>query len=144
MQASNEEARKRLLEGGWKERSLPGFIGTAGPLWTRRDGETWSYGLLCDPRHLNPAGRMHGGALMTLLDHTLSTVAWEDTGRKPCVTLQLDTQFLGPVTDGQFVEAKAQITHRTKRLLFLRGAVSVDGVPVLHAQGILKAMQSDA
>ena len=29
---------------GWKARTLPGFIGVVGPLWTRREGDRWAYG----------------------------------------------------------------------------------------------------
>lgn len=123
---------------GWKQRSLPGFVGTAGPLWTRREGEGWAYGFQMEPAHLNPAGVVHGGALLTLVDHAISTVAWEASGRVPCVTLQLDSQFLTAVRQGQFVEARAQVAHRTHQMLFLQGSVAVDGQKVLLAQAIVK------
>lgn len=130
-----------LQAQGWKRRDLAGFIGIAGPLWTRHDACGWRYGLLVDERHLNPAGVMHGGALSTLLDHTISTVAWEACDRRPCVTLQLDSQFLAAVKAGQFIEASATVEHRTKGMVFMRGRVEADGVAVMVGQAILKLVQ---
>ena len=132
--------REQLEAEGWKRRDLGGFIGAAGPLWTRREAQGWRYGLLVEDRHLNPAGVMHGGALTTLLDHVVSTVAWEACERRPCVTLQLDSQFLAAVKAGQFIEASASVKHRTRGLIFMQGQVSADGQAVLSGQAILKVM----
>ena len=136
----DEHTRMHLDAANWTVRTLKGFIEQAGPLWTRREDGGWAYGLLCEATHLNPAARMHGGALVTLLDHAISTVAWEACDRAPCVTLQLDTQFLSAVREGQFAEARASVSHKTGSLVFLRGAVTVDGEPVLMAQAILKVL----
>ncbi|MET1114818.1 MAG: PaaI family thioesterase [Comamonas sp.] len=123
---------------GWTPHQLPGFMGLAGPLWTRREGDTWAYGLQVQSQHLNPAGVLHGGALLTLMDHALSTVAWESAGRVPCLTLQLDGQFLGSVGEGGFVVVRAAPTHRTRGLIFLQGRATLDEAPVLQAQAIMK------
>ena len=82
---------------------------------------------------------VHGGALLTLIDHVMSTVAWEASGRTPCLTLQLDTQLLAPARAGQFVEARARVVRRTHSLLFMQGSVTLDDAPILVAQAILKA-----
>lgn len=134
----SEEQSERLQREGWKQRSLDGFIGTAGPLWTRRAEDGWRYGFLTGAHHLNPARVVHGGALLTLVDHAISTVAWEASGRASCVTLQLDTHFLAAVLEGHFVEARAHLKHRTASLLFMQGTLTVDGEPVLNAQAIMK------
>jgi uncharacterized protein (TIGR00369 family) len=140
MATTNEHTtRRETLEAqGWKARALPGFIGTAGPLWTRKDGDRWRYGILCGREHLNPAGVAHGGVLATLLDHAVSTVAWELCGRSACVTLQLDTHYLAAVREGEFVEALAQPAHRAGSLVFMRAEACVDGRPVAAAQAVLK------
>lgn len=133
-------AGDRLQALGWKQRELPGFIGTAGPLWTRREGDAWAYGFLPEARHLNPAGVMHGGALVTLVDHAISTVAWEASGRVPRLTLQLDTHFVAAVRAGEFAQARAEVVRRSGSMLFMRGTVLVDDAPVLTAQAIMKVM----
>jgi acyl-coenzyme A thioesterase PaaI-like protein len=129
-----------LVLQGWKPRELPGFIGLAGPLWTRREGETWAYGLWVEERHLNPAGRAHGGALMTLMDHAISSVSWESTGRKPCVTLQMDCHFVAGLSPGQFAEVRAEIVQQTGGLVFAKGLMSAGGSVVLTAQAVLRKL----
>lgn len=131
---------EELVQQHWKRRELPGFMGRAGPLWTRRDGDAWTYALLAEEAHLNPAGVVHGGALATLVDHAISSVAWEACARQPCLTLQLDTHFIGPVRAGHLAQARAQVVRRTGTLVFMRGEVAVEGSPVLAAQALMKVL----
>lgn len=131
-----------LAAQGWRRRELPGYIGLVGPLWTRREDEGWSYGLLAGERHLNPAGVVHGGALASLLDHVLSTVAWEASGRVPCVTVQLNTQFLRSVRAGQWIEARARVVRVTTRLVFMHGEATVEGEVVASASAVLKVLET--
>lgn len=83
-----------LREAGWGERRGMGFSALVGPLWSRREGDGWAYGLLTGEQHANQAGLVHGGLLATLMDQALSAVAWEALQRQPCVTVQLDTHYL--------------------------------------------------
>lgn len=137
----NSEAVDQLQSQGWKSRQLAGFMGHSGPLWTRREGDGWAYGLFAEDKHLNPAGVVHGGALATLIDHVVSTVAWEACDRTPCVTVQLDTHFLAEVRAGEFAQARASITARTGGLVFVDGLVQVDGRSVLAARAVMKVLR---
>ena len=129
----------RLREGGWKPLKGAGrFMALAGPLWAARDGDGWAYGVVSTDEHLNPAGVVHGGLLATLIDHALSTLAWEAAGRAPCVTVQLDTHFLASVPPGVLIEARGRAVRRTSSLLFMHGALSVAGSDVLAAQAVMK------
>ena len=125
---------------GWRERAASGFIGLTGPLWTRREADRWGYAFVAEARHANPAGIVHGGMLVTLVDHAIATVAWDSAGRKPCVTVTLDTQFIAAVHPGNFVEARAEVTGRTNSMLFVRGVVSVAGATVATASAVLKLL----
>ena len=128
-----------LSEQGWKQRELPGFAGLIGPLWTRRlPQEGWAYGILADDRHTNPAGRVHGGLLMSLIDHAMSTVAWEHVGRIACVTVQMDTRFLGAAKAGEFVVANASVEKATSSLVFTRGVLRVHGQDIVSASAVMK------
>lgn len=135
---TNQDQPSRPQAQGWKVRTLSGFIETTGPLWTRREGDAWAYGFLAGTQHLNPAGVVHGGMLLTLLDHAISAVAWEASGRAPCVTVQLDTHFVGAMQQGHFAEARAEVSHRTRKLIFMRGTVVVAQDLVVSAQAILR------
>lgn len=129
----------RLREGGWKPLNAAGrFMALAGPLWAARDGDGWAYGVVSTDEHLNPAGLVHGGLLATLIDHALSTLAWEAAGRAPCVTVQLDTHFLASVPPGVLIEARGRVVRRTSSLLFMHGTLSVAGSDVLAAQAVMK------
>lgn len=137
----HDQLRAKLEAAQWKQRELPGFIGAAGPLWTRREADAWAYGLLAQGKHLNPAGVVHGGALLTLVDHAISAVAWEASGRLPCVTLQLDTHFADGVREAQFVQARAEVVQRSASLLFMRASLTVEDRLVLSAQAIMKIIR---
>jgi len=129
------------LEGkGWRLRSLDGFIQTAGPLWCRKADGQWHYGLLTEERHLNAAGLVHGGVLLTLFDHALSSIAWESAARRVCVTVQLNSQLHHAVKTSSFVEARARVVRRTRDLLFLEGGLFVGDAEVLTGQTLHKVM----
>ena len=129
-----------LHANGWRERTAGGFLGLTGPLWTRREGNGWAYAFRAEARHTNPAGIVHGGMLATLVDHAIATVAWDSVGRKPCVTVTLDTQFIAAVRPGDIVEARAEVTGRTTSMVFVRGVVSVAGATVATANAVLKLL----
>jgi uncharacterized protein (TIGR00369 family) len=125
---------------GWKPRTLPGFGGLVGPLWTRKEGEAWAYGLLAEERHTNPAALVHGGLICTLLDHALSAIAWEANARKPCITIALDVQFLAAARSGDFMVARGRITRQTASLAFLQGTLTVGESSVATASVIAKVV----
>lgn len=126
---------------GWRPRDLPGFIGLIGPLWTRKEDAGWAYGLVATRQHLNPAGVVHGGLLTSLMDHALSAIAWEAVGRRPCVTVQLDTHFLAAAREGQLLEARGRVTRATASLVFMQGAITVAGAEVLTGSAVMKILE---
>lgn len=135
---------QRVAEG-WRRHDMAGHMGQLGPLWSRRteDGQ-WHYGLLMQAQHLNPAGIVHGGVLLTLADHAMSAVAWQHSQRQPCVTVQLDNQFLASARAGDWVQAQVHITHSTRSLVFASAQLWVGSQQVLQTQGILKVVAAPA
>lgn len=129
---------------GWKARALPGFIGVVGPLWTKREGDRWSYGFLAEDRHANPAGLVHGGMLTTLADHALSAIAWEASSRAPCVTIALDVHFLAVARPGDFVVARGEVVRQSASLVFMRGQLTVADREIAAATAILKVRSGNA
>lgn len=130
-----------LQAQGWRPRVLPGFVGLVGPLWTRQEEPDWAYGVLAGPEHLNPAGLVHGGLLMSLMDHALSAIAWEAVGRRACVTVQMDTQFLSGARESQFLTARGRVTRATSSLVFMNGTVCVEDKEILAASALLKVLE---
>lgn len=132
---------ERLALAGWKQHALAGHMGHIGPLWSQAlaDGG-WRYGLLAQAHHLNPAGMVHGGVLLTLADHAMSAVAWQHSQRQPCVTVQLDSQFVAAGKEGDWMVCAVQITHSTRSMVFARAQLHVGEQLLLNAQGILKVI----
>ncbi|MDT4875769.1 hypothetical protein FQZ97_1111630 [compost metagenome] len=127
-----------MEENGWRQRTLPGFAGLVGPLWTKKEATSWAYGLLATDAHTNPAGLVHGGLIGTLLDHALSAIAWEAMERRPCVTVNLSTQFLAAGRSGQFLEARGRIVRSTSSLVFMQGEIRIGENEIATASAILK------
>jgi len=122
---------------GWTPRTLPGFAGLVGPLWTRREEKGWAYGVLIEERHANPAGLAHGGLIATLADHALSVIAWEANGRRPCITVALDVRFLAAARPGDLIVARGRVVRQTGSLAFLDGRVTVADVEIATASAIM-------
>jgi uncharacterized protein (TIGR00369 family) len=132
----------KLARAGWRQHTPRGFTGLIGPLWSRRHNSALTFGIVASGQHLNPAGYVHGGLLATLLDQTLSTVAWEAAERVPCVTVHLDVQFLAAVKSGQFVDGRANVVTATRSLIFMHGELLVEESPVASATAIFKTMRT--
>jgi uncharacterized protein (TIGR00369 family) len=133
---------ERLAQEGWRQHIPKGFTGLIGPLWSRAEHGVLTFGLIAGENHLNPAGLVHGGMLTTLLDHVLSTAAWQAAGRLPCVTVQLDTQFLSAVKPGSFVEARGEVLRKTREIIFTRGELTVSAASVAMGSAVLKILKA--
>ncbi len=127
---------------GWKTLKSKGFFAEVGPLWSRRQGDSWEYGLLVEPRHENGVGVVHGGMLVTLLDQAVSLVAWAANEQQPCTTIHLDTHFVAPSVAGDFIVARGEVARKTSSLIFLRGTLSVNEKQIMYGQGIMKILRT--
>jgi acyl-coenzyme A thioesterase PaaI-like protein len=126
---------------GW--RALPGAALPSGMglPWAKRHDGHWRYGLLTTQDHANPRGAVHGGVLMTFVDHGLSMLVWEASSRSPCATIQLNGHFVDAVRPGEFVELAGDVVRRGRALVFVRGLLRVAGREVLAADGIWRVLK---
>lgn len=125
---------------GWKPLRAGGFPGIAGPYLGRREGNGWIYGFTAEARHLNVGGVVHGGALVAFADETLGMTLWEAAERRPLTTVQLNTQFIAAVREGEFVTLRAELLRRTRSLLFVRGLLRVEDRTVAALDGVWKIL----
>lgn len=130
------------LHNDWREHSPVGLMTTLGPLLSKKQDDGWLYGLSVRDAHLNPAGVVHGGMISTLMDHVFSAVCWTATEKRPCVTVQLNINFLKPAHKGDLLVVTSKITHKTRSLIFVSGDVAVSGQTIATGQGVLKALDS--
>jgi uncharacterized protein (TIGR00369 family) len=99
-------------------------------------------GNLTADRHSFPTSRgpiVHGGAIATLADEALATVAFTVANEgETTVTADLKVDFLRPATPGRLV-ARATVRHRTKRLAFTEATVEQadDGKIVAEARAVI-------
>ena len=126
---------------GWTER--PGIVSSlVGPFWERRIDGHVQVGMVCQPRHDNGHGKMHGGLLMMLADNGMGA-AVRATGDYPrFATIQLDVAFLQAVEIGEFVTTDCHVRHKTRSVIFVSGALKVGQKEVATAQGVFKALSS--
>ncbi|WP_372810745.1 PaaI family thioesterase, partial [Litorivivens sp.] len=82
---------------GWKRREMKGIPASMEALCTRKTEQGFQYALQVDERHANAQGMLHGGVLMSFLDHGMSLIIWEATDRAFCSTVHLDSHFLAAV-----------------------------------------------
>ena len=60
---------------GWQMVNNTAFGELVGPIWHRQDGKQKLFGFVVAPKHLNRAGNLHGGMLMSLADQSMAITA---------------------------------------------------------------------
>jgi uncharacterized protein (TIGR00369 family) len=126
---------------GWEIiSSNTAFGDLIGPIWRRQDGERLRFGFVVAPKHLNRAGNLHGGMLMTLADNAMAIAAREASGAKRHATIELNIQFVGAVRLGEFVESHPEVVRVTRSVIFMRAKMFVGTRTVVTTNGIWKIL----
>lgn len=134
--SDNGATKDSDLSAQWQRREMRGIPASLGALWTQREGDSWRYAIQLDESHANAQGFVHGGVMMTFLDHALSLLVWEKSGRAMCTTVQLDSHFLAGVKPPAFLELDAEILRQGKKTAFARGVLRQNGEAVMEATGV--------
>ena len=121
----------RVLSDVYKEWAASGMIANiGGRILDVGAGTLVLEGNLTEQAHSFPTSRgpvVHGGAIATLADEALATVAFTVAEEgQTTVTADLKVDFLRPATPGKLI-ARATVRHRTKRLAFCAATVERDG-----------------
>lgn len=111
-----------------------------GPLFETGEGADRRFLFIVDERHVNLRGAFHGGMMMTLADMTLGAAVWAATDFAPCVTMNMQTQFLKSARAGDRVEIVTEITRQTRSLVFARADFIVDGEIIFTASSVWKLL----
>lgn len=111
-----------------------------GPFLLRRIDDTrFELGLMIEKHHMNGQGFCHGGVLMGMADTLLGSLVWWQSGKRPCATLTLNTDFVGNVKQGDFIVGKAEVTRLARSVAFVQGELKTsDGKKVMTATGVWK------
>ena len=122
---------------GWQVWSSDAFEHRVGPFYERDEGEGRVSAFRAEARHMNGAGFMHGGCLMTFADSALFTIARDAMDGSHGVTMNLSGDFLDAARQGQLIAARGEVTRAGGRTIYARGIVTADGKPVLSFTGII-------
>jgi uncharacterized protein (TIGR00369 family) len=67
-------------------------------------------------KHANPVGFLQGGVLCSLFDNVFGPLSFS-TLRKPCVSIDMNVNFIRAAKPGEFVTIRAEFASKTKKLL---------------------------
>jgi len=119
--------------------SRGGFNQHAGPIWRLpAEGEVRRFALVVAEKHMNSAGSVHGGLLMTFADIAMSQTARAVSGAPMCSTVSLTCDFVGPGKLGDILEAKVRVTRLTRTMVFLSADIVAGARMVAVATGLWK------
>jgi uncharacterized protein (TIGR00369 family) len=119
--------------------SRGGFNRYAGPIWRiAPEGEVRRFALPVADKHLNIAGSVHGGMLMTFADISMSQTSRAVSGAESCSTVSLTCDFVGPGRLGDILECRVRVTRQTRTMVFLSANIVVGDRVVAVASGLWK------
>ncbi|MGE4322185.1 MAG: PaaI family thioesterase [Sphingobium sp.] len=117
-----------------------GFVDQVGPYHICLDEGLVRLAFEVEPRHCNPNGACHGGALATLLDTELA-VAGRVQARvvdRFLLTISLSIDYVGAPLIGDWVVTRADVVRRTRNMVFMHGVASCRGVVLARASGVFR------
>ncbi|MEW4448143.1 PaaI family thioesterase [Qipengyuania sp. JC766] len=124
---------------GWQMWQSDAFEQRAGPFYERIDDDRRPVvAFRAEPRHMNGAGFMHGGCLMTFADSAIFTIAREALAGSHGVTMSMTSDFLDAARTGDLIEARGEVTRAGGKTIYARGIVTANGKPVLSFTGIIR------
>jgi uncharacterized protein (TIGR00369 family) len=133
----NEPYGVKALPDLYKKWALTGMVANIGTrLVEVKSGSIVLEGNLTAEAHGFPTGRgliVHGGAIATLADEALASVAFTlaEEG-ETTTTADLQVDYYRPCRPGRLI-ARASVRHRTRRLAFCEVSVEQEGGEVVAA-----------
>ena len=129
------------LPAGAEVASTGGYNLYIGPLYRLPDegsGADARFAFIAAEKHMNSAGTVHGGMLMSFMDVAMSRTSRLVSGAPRCSTVSLTTDFVGPGRLGDVIEARIRVTRRTRTMVFLSGEIVAADRTLLIGTGLWK------
>jgi acyl-CoA thioesterase len=99
--------------------------------------------LVVADRVLNINNTLHGGAIASLMDVSISTTL-RSIRSDPVTTVSLTTNFINPAKQGKTVYATASITSSKNRIQYVESTVvDEDGVIIANGVGVFSFLKSE-
>ena len=126
---------------GWYHWNHDPYETHAGPFFMRREEDgSYTSAFRAEERHMNGAGSMHGGCMMTFADFAVFAIATDELKGAVGVTMNLSSDFLGGAPVGALMEARGEVTRGGGKTIFVRGLITGNGQPVLSFTGIIRKL----
>jgi len=118
-----------------------GFNKYVGPVWQSPDRKEFLFDIR--EMHLNGGGALHGGMAMALADIVMGRTVRDALGDARALTISLNCDFVGPAKLGDRIRGTANITRKTRTIVFISGELTVEGRPILTATGLWKILGTE-
>ncbi|BDW82471.1 thioesterase [Erythrobacter sp. Dej080120_24] len=127
---------------GWYHWNHDPYETRSGPFFMRREDDgSYVCAFRAADQHMNGAGFMHGGCLLTFADFALFAIATDALQGDSAVTMNLSGDFLGSAPPGALMEARGEVTRGGGKTIFVRGLITADGEPALSFTGIIRRLR---
>lgn len=127
------------LPEGAEEVPFVGYNKYIGPMYRLPDeGGFHRFCFRVEDRHMNCAGTVHGGMLMSLADIAMSRAARAGTEAQNSSTVSLSCDFVSAGKLGEVIEARVRVTRRTRTIVFLSADIVSADRTLLVASGVWK------
>jgi uncharacterized protein (TIGR00369 family) len=114
-----------------------GFHMMMGQFYGRMEAGSLVVAFRCSPRHMNNHGACHGGMLASFADFSAYAVRLEAALPDTSIpTASLGVEYLRPVRQGDWVEARTQVTKKGRSLLFCKTTATVGETIVFTSSGL--------
>jgi uncharacterized protein (TIGR00369 family) len=131
------EAEEQDVPAGFEAFYSSPFFAMIGPAWIRRADTPPTFGIRIEQRHTNTGGTAHGGLLAAVADMTLGQGVRASVEHDlRLVTAGLTIDFARPVWTGDWVQAQADVQHRSRRTVFASCYLISNGHRAVRASGI--------
>ena len=124
--------------GWWTWQGHDPFESLLGPFYAKKVDGRPTCAFRAEPRHMNGGGFMHGGCMMSFADFALFALSQKELAGSSAVTVSLNGEFLGPASAGERIEATGEVTKAGRSLVFTRGLLTAEGLPILSFSGVMK------
>lgn len=118
------------------------FIQLIGPIYEQPENGGIRLALRTEERHCNMRGDIHGGVISTLADIALGyNIAFSREPALSAVTANLNVDYLGRVSRGDWLEVSTEIQKLGRRLAFASCIFYVADKVVAKASGVFSTME---
>lgn len=139
---------REITEGewaGWRNWGADAWEDANGPFVFREEPDgSIRCAFRAEKKHMNGAGFMHGGCLMTFADYALFCISTKELAGGGAVTLTMNSEFVSAGRLGTIVEATGEIVRAGGSVIFIRGMITSEGETLLNFSGVIKRVKKRA